>query len=157
MKEELPGVRKAILRVSMVLGKADGVFPRLRNLALAGLGGHQGNGRQYLSWIHELDFARITEWILVHDNLDGVFNVTAPEAISNRDFMLLLRKACKMPIGIPAPKWLLEIGALVIGTETELVLKSRWVYPKRLLESGFCFQFSQAKLAVEDLVATKAQ
>lgn len=155
MKEDVPGVRKAVLRVSMVLGKVDGVLPRLKNLVQAGLGGHQGNGRQYVSWIHEQDFARITEWILTHKNLNGIFNVTAPEALSNRRFMQLLRKVYKIPFGIPTPKWLLEIGAIIIGTETELVLKSRWVYPERLLESGFRFQFPKAKQAIQDFVSKK--
>jgi len=153
MRADLAGVRKAVLRVSMVLGENDGVFPQLKNLVHAGLGGHQGNGRQYVSWIHEQDFARITEWILMHEKMEGVFNVTAPEAISNCDLMKLLRKTYNIPFGIPTPSWLLEIGAFIIGTETELVFKSRWVYPKRLVESGFRFQYPQANLAIQDLVS----
>jgi uncharacterized protein (TIGR01777 family) len=152
----LPGVRKAVLRVSMVLGQKDGVFPRLKNLVLTGLGGYQGNGNQYVSWIHETDFARITEWLLKHEDLNGVFNVTAPEAISNRAFMQTLRKAYKKPFGLFTPKWLLEIGAVIIRTETELVLKSRWVYPKRLLDSGFQFQYPTAEVALNSFARSSA-
>lgn len=150
-KAEVSKVRKVVLRVSMVLGRRDGVFPRLRNLVLAGLGGCQGKGGQYVSWIHELDFARITEWILLNESLGGVFNVSAPEAVTNKSFMQLLRKAYRVPIGINTPKWLLEIGASLIGTETELVLKSRWVYPERLLSLGFRFQFPNADGAIKEL------
>jgi uncharacterized protein len=151
MKLEVQGVRKALLRVSMVLGRNDGVFPRLKNLVLSGLGGCQGKGNQYVSWIHEQDFARITEWMLLNESLSGVYNVTAPEAVTNKSFMQLLRKVYRIPVGIKTPGWLLEIGAILIGTETELVLKSRWVYPKRLLGSGFRFLFPTVKDAINDL------
>lgn len=151
MKTEVTGVRKAVLRVSMVLGCRDGVFPRLKNLVLFGLGGCQGRGNQYVSWIHEQDFARITEWILLNESFSGVFNVTAPEAVTNKSFMQQLRNAYRIPIGINTPQWLLEIGAILIGTETELILKSRWVYPKRLLNLGFRFQFPNVQEAIKDL------
>lgn len=154
MKADLPGVRKAVLRVSMVLGQKDGVFPRLRNLVLAGLGGSQGQGTQYVSWIHEQDFSRITEWILLNETLNGIINVTAPEAVMNRSFMQLIHKGYHVPIGLSTPKWLLELGAAIIRTETELVLKSRWVYPKRLLNEGFSFNFPTAEEAIKQLTSS---
>lgn len=155
MKAEVPGVRKVVLRVSMVLGCKDGVFPRLKNLVLSGIGGCQGKGNQYVSWIHEQDFARITEWILLNESFNGVLNVSAPEVVTNKSFMQLLRKAYRVPLGINTPQWLLEIGALLIGTETELVLKSRWVYPKRLLNLGFQFQYPNVQDAIKDLSRKK--
>ncbi|MBL7718378.1 MAG: TIGR01777 family oxidoreductase [Flavipsychrobacter sp.] len=147
-----PATRKVALRMGIVLGRRDGVFPRLRNMVRFGLGGKQGNGRQYVSWIHEHDVARITEWLLQHPELQGHINCVAPSAVTNAELMRHLRQACKMPIGLPAPAWLLEIGALLIGTETELILKSRWVTPKRLLGSGFKFRFEKLEDAVRDVV-----
>lgn len=147
-----PATRKVALRMGIVLGRRDGVFPRLRNMVRFGLGGKQGNGRQYISWIHEHDVARITEWLLQHEDLSGAINCVAPNAVTNAQLMRHIRQACKMPFGLPAPAWLLEIGARLIGTETELILKSRWVTPKRLLDSGFQFRFGEAAEAVRDVV-----
>ncbi len=150
-----PGTRKVALRMGIVLGREDGAFPRLHNLVKLGLGGSQGNGRQMVSWIHEQDAARSTEWLLNHEELSGIYNCTSPRAITNTDLMRTIRKACHMPFGLPAPKWLLEIGAAIIGTETELILKSRWVKPQRLLESGFRFAFEKVEDAVKEIVGAK--
>jgi uncharacterized protein (TIGR01777 family) len=147
--------RKIALRMAIVLGARDGAFPRLNNLVELRMGGRQGNGKQLISWVHEHDAARTTEWLLEHKNLEGIINCTAPTAINNFDFMRTIRKACRVSFGLPAPKWLLEIGAAVIGTETELILKSRWVEPKRLMESGFKFAFSRAEDAVKEILAEK--
>jgi len=152
---DITPVRKVLLRVSMVMGRNDGVFPRLKNLVLTGLGGHQGTGYQMISWIHELDFARATEWILQHNDMEGVFNITAPVAVNNRKFMKSLRETYGVPFGLPAPQWLLELGASIIGTETELILKSRWVYPQRLLQSGFRFQFQEASHAIHEIASSR--
>jgi hypothetical protein len=154
-KWETPATRKAVLRIGMVLGRDESVFPYLRNLACFGLGGHQGTGSQYISWIHVQDFVRSTEWLLKNEALSGTFNVTSPDAVTNKEFMKLMRKTYGIPFGIPSPKWLLEIGAIVMGTETELVLKSRWVYPKRLLDSGFRFNFPKAEPAIHELAARR--
>ena len=151
-KYETPKTRKVALRMGIVLGRSDSVFPRLLNLVRLGMGGMQGNGEQYVSWVHELDAARSTEWLLDHPQLTGVINCTAPIPIKNAELMHNIRKTYGMPIGLPAPKWLLEIGSVVIGTETELILKSRWVLPKRLLDSGFKFEFETAEAAVEDIL-----
>ncbi|WP_426670581.1 TIGR01777 family oxidoreductase [Mucilaginibacter sp. McL0603] len=147
--------RKIALRMGIVLGRKDSVFPRLLNLVKFGLGGKQGNGQQYVSWVHEQDAARCTEWLMQHPEINGVVNCTAPEAIKNEDLMLAIKKAYGMPIGLPAPAWLLEIGARLIGTETELILKSRWVTPKRLLDSGYDFLFTKAEHAIDDLLSIR--
>jgi len=148
-------VRKVALRMGIVLGRSDGVFPRLLNLVRFGLGGKQGNGQQHVSWVHEQDVARSTEWILDHPEMNGVINCTAPEAIKNTDLMHVLRKNYGMPIGLPTPAWLLNIGARIIGTETELILKSRWVAPKRLLDSGYQFLFTKADYAIDDILSLR--
>lgn len=147
--------RKMVLRVSLVLGRGDGVFPRLKNLVRFGLGGYQGHGRQMVSWIHEDDLARITEWCLERGRDGATYNATAPEPVSNRAFMTCFREAYGLPFGLPSPKWLLEIGAALIGTETELILKSRWVLPAGLLEEGFRFQYARAAHAVDELMSRR--
>ncbi len=149
------GTKKVLLRVGLVLDPDDGVFPRMKNLVRLGMGGHQGNGRQMMSWIHQQDLARIVEWAH-HNGRDGdIYNVTAAEAVTNRQFMKLLRTSYGIPFGLPTPQWLLEPGARLIGTETELILKSRWVYPKRLLDNGFKFQFPLAAAAIAEVLSRR--
>ncbi|CAN5499356.1 TIGR01777 family oxidoreductase [soil metagenome] len=148
-KYDTPHTRKINLRMGMVLGRDDSVFPRLLTLVKTGMGGMQGNGRQYVSWVHEHDVARITEWFITNPQAQGIFNCTAPEAVRNSELMRTIRSACGMPFGLPVPGWLLEAGALLIGTETELVLKSRWVVPKRLLDEGFEFTYPTVGEAVK--------
>jgi uncharacterized protein len=149
---DTPKTRKIALRMSIVMGAADGAFPRLLNLVKFGLGGMQGNGEQYVSWVHEQDTARCMEWLFDRPEMDGVINCTAPTPIKNKMFMSYIRQACHMPLALPAPEWLLKIGAIVIGTETELILKSRWVLPQRLTDDGFVFKFPEAKAAVENIL-----
>jgi len=153
-KYETPKTRKVALRMGIVLGRSDSVFPRLLNLVKLGFGGKQGNGGQYVSWVHETDAAHSTEWLMDHSELSGVFNCVAPNPVKNNDLMRIIRKIYGMPIGLPAPKWLLEIGSVVIGTETELILKSRWVLPKRLLDSGFKFEYPDIERAVKNILTT---
>ncbi|SEJ24065.1 hypothetical protein SAMN05216327_107287 [Dyadobacter sp. SG02] len=147
-----PGTRKVALRMGVVFGKRDGAFPRLLALARLGLGGKQGNGQQYMSWLHEQDAAKCTEWLLQNEAVSGILNCTSPNPAKNEVVMAALRKACGMPVGIPAPAWLLEIGTRVIGTEMELLLKSRWVLPKRLLDHQFEFSYPEIGHAVNDIV-----
>ncbi|GHE28726.1 TIGR01777 family oxidoreductase [Sphingobacterium griseoflavum] len=149
---DTPRTRKIALRMGIVLGRSDGAFPRLLNLVKCGLGGRQGNGKQYVSWVHEQDAAQCTEWLLTHNDLQGIINCTAPEALTNTFFMQHIRQAIGIPFGLPSPAWLLEIGATLIGTETELILKSRWVLPQRLLDSGYPFLFAKAEHAIKDLL-----
>ncbi|OKS88376.1 TIGR01777 family oxidoreductase [Mucilaginibacter polytrichastri] len=153
-KAPTPRTRKVALRMSIVMGAADGAFPRLLNLVKFGLGGMQGSGMQYVSWVHEHDAARCTEWLLQHPELNGVFNCTSPQPIKNKAFMADIRKAAHVILGLPAPAWLLQIGAVIIGTETELILKSRWVLPKKLTDSGFTFMFPDAETALNNILTT---
>jgi len=148
-----PKTRKIALRMGIVLGMADSAFPRLLNLVKFGLGGKLGNGKQYLNWVHEHDAVKCTEFLLQHTGLDGTINCTAPVPMQNAAFMASLRKACGIPFGLPTPGWLLSIGMAIVGSETELLLKSRWVIPRRLLDAGYQFQFSEAEYAIKDLLS----
>lgn len=148
-----PSTRKIALRMGIVLGRSDGVFPRLLNLVKFGLGGKQGDGEQYVAWVHEQDVANSIEWLNEHKELSGAINCTAPEPIKNTDLMKCIRNAYGIPFGLPSPVWLLELGAMVIGTETELILKSRWVLPKRLTDSGYEFLFKRVGYAVKDILS----
>jgi NAD dependent epimerase/dehydratase family enzyme len=117
-----------------------------------GLGGRAGDGLQYVSWIHDSDFIRAVLWIIAHDELAGVVNVSSPNPLPQEDFMRALRRAAGVRVGLPAMKWMLEIGAVVMGTETELILKSRRVVPARLVEGGFAFTYPDWPGAALDLV-----
>lgn len=147
-----PKTRKIALRMGIVLGKADGAFPRLLNLVKIGMGGKQGNGEQYVSWVHEQDAARSIEWLLQQEEINGIINCTAPNPVKNHALMLQIRKTYGISFGFPAPAWLLAIGAKIIGTETELILKSRWVKPTLLLNGGFEFKYPTIELAIEDIL-----
>jgi uncharacterized protein (TIGR01777 family) len=146
-----PATRKVCLRVGIVLGLEDGAYPLMRRMTKLGLGGKQGNGKQQFTWIHELDTARIVEWVYENPNANGIYNCTSPGPIANKEVMRLIRKTLRVPFGLPSPAWLLKIGAVFIGTETELILKSRWVIPKRLLDEGFRFQFPEMENALKDI------
>ena len=147
-----PRTRKVLLRTSMVLGRGrNSVFPVLRRLTRFGLGGRQGSGKQFVSWIHESDFCRAVAWVIGHDELAGPVNLCAPNPLPNAEMMQLFREAGNVPFGLPAPEWLLEIGAFFLRTETELMLKSRRVVSRRLAESGFKFQFPTFREALLDL------
>jgi len=153
-----PRTRKITLRSSMTMSPdRGGVFSVLSGLTRAGLGGTQGPGIQYVSWIHDQDYCRAIDYLLerpeITDATDGIVNMTAPNPLPNRDFMRELRRAWHVPIGLPATTPMLEIGALFLRTETELILKSRRVVPAVLLNSGFTFQFPNWPEAAKDLVA----
>jgi uncharacterized protein len=154
-KESAPSTRKVLLRTSIVLGRQGGVFPRLLNLVRFGLGGRQGNGNQMISWIHDEDLARMISWLIANKEIEGTYNATAPSPVSNHSLMKSLRKIYGSSIGLPSPVWLLQLGALLIGTETELILKSRWVVPKKLEQLNFPFKFRTIELALADIVQQK--
>lgn len=149
---QTPDTRKVTLRVAMVLGEKGGVMPVMKRLVQFGLGGKQGKGNQYVSWVHETDFVNSIQWIIQHKELEGIYNCSAPYPVPNAIFMQLMRRACKMPIGLPSAAWMLEIGAWLIRTETELVLKSRWVVPTKLLQSGFRFTYPEVNSAIINIV-----
>lgn len=147
-----PGTRKIALRMSMVFGPEPGtVFRVLRRLARVGLGGIMAGGKQYVAWIHEQDYCRAVEWLLEHEDLNGPFNVAAPDPVTNREMMAALRRVVGMPIGLPAARWMMEIGAFFLRTETELMIKSRRVMPGKLLASGFRFDFPKLQEAAREI------
>jgi uncharacterized protein len=144
--------RKVAMRTAMVLGRnTNSVFPMLRRLTRLGLGGKMGDGRQFVSWIHQDDFCRAIQWLLTNDALSGPVNVAAPNPVTNAEMMKIFRDVCGMPVGLPAANWMLEIGAFFLRTETELILKSRRVIPRRLTESGFTFGYPLLRAALEEL------
>lgn len=173
-EEELPSTRRVALRTAIVLGDGSALIPLLR-LARLGLGGPQldgrwpatrarldagtyhefrsRGGRQRFSWIHLADVERAIRFIVDHPELDGVVNLSAPNPTDNRAMMATLRRVVGMPIGIPTPRWMLEIGSWAIRTETELVLKSRWVIPERLSAAGFEFAYPDLEPAVRSILA----
>ena len=148
-----PRTRKIAMRTSLVFSPTPGnVFAVMSNLVRAGLGGTQGNGHQYVSWMHESDYARAIEFLIHHEEIDGPVNLASPNPLPNREFMAALRDAWDMPNGMPAPAFLLAIGMFFLRTETELVLKSRRVVPGCLLDAGFQFQFPIWPEAARELV-----
>jgi uncharacterized protein (TIGR01777 family) len=147
-----PRTRKVTLRSAMVLGHArNSVLPNMLRLVRLGLGGSMAGGRQYVSWIHNEDFCRAIEWVIDHEAVLGIVNLAAPNPLPNTDFMRTLREICGVPLGLPAARWMLEVGAFFMRTETELIIKSRRVVPGRLLAEGFKFCFPELRAAVEDL------
>jgi NAD dependent epimerase/dehydratase family enzyme len=130
---------------------AGGIFDTLLGLVRRGLGGAAGDGRQYVSWIHEDDFVSAVRWLIDHEDVSGVVNLAAPHPIPNAEFMRVLRAASGALFGLPASRWMLELGALFMRTETELILKSRRVVPARLLERGFEFKYPHWRDAARDL------
>ena len=148
-----PATRKVALRTSLTMSPdPGGVFSVLLRLVKLGLGGTQGPGTQFVSWMHDLDYCRATDFLLEHPEISGPVNFTVPEAIPNRDFMRILREAWGQPIGLPAFSWMLELGAIPMQTETELILKSRRAVPKVLLDHGFQFTYPDWPSAAQDLV-----
>ncbi|MEF3302136.1 TIGR01777 family oxidoreductase [Paenibacillus sp. GYB003] len=147
----LPKTRQAALRIAIVLGKDGGVMVPYKHLIAFGLGGAQGPGNQMFSWIHVDDLFRIIRFIMEHEDISGVINCASPHPVPNREFMKRLRSVLNKRVGFPSPRWLLEIGAFVIRTETELILKSRWVIPERLQKHGFAFRFNHIHDALQDI------
>jgi NAD dependent epimerase/dehydratase family enzyme len=128
-----------------------GIFDTLLGLVRCGLGGSAGDGRQYVSWIHYEDFVEAVRWLIAHEEVDGAVNVASPNPLPNTEFMRALRQAAGVPVGLPATRLMLEIGAVFMRTETELILKSRRVVPGRLLDRGFVFKHPIWRDAAADL------
>jgi len=151
---ETPHTRKVLMRSAMTMSPdRRGIFDTLLLLVRFGLGGRAGSGRQYVSWIHDLDFIRAVRWIIEHDELAGPVNLAAPNPLPYSDFQRTIRAAWGMPLGLPATTWMVELGTRLMRTESELVLKSRSVVPGRLLKSGFKFKYPMWTGAAEDLCA----
>src|SRR5205823_538301 len=149
-----PKTRRIALRSAMIMSPdRGGIFDHLLRLVRWGLGGPSGSGKQFISWIHNVDFIRAIELLIAREDMEGVANVCSPCPVTNRDFMCNLRRAwCTSYVGLPAPEWMLSVGAALLRTETELVLKSRRVLPRRLLDAGFEFHFPNWRGACQDLV-----
>ena len=150
-----PGTRKIPLRIAIVLGRSGGALTPFANLARLGLGGHMGDGRQKFSWVHVEDLYRSIRFLHARTDITGPVNVASPDVVSNQEMMRLVRRAYGARFGIPTPAWLLRAGAVLIRTETELVLKSRWVQPQKLLDAGFVY--SQPELGRALLQIAKGQ
>src|SRR5271169_4295005 len=149
-----PNTRKIALRSAMIMSPdRGGIFDTLLRLVRFGLGGSAGSGRQFISWIHDADFLSAIEFLIGHEDFTGCVNLSSPNPVPNKEFMRALRQACGTLIGLPAAKWMLEIGSIFLRTETELVLKSRRVVPGRLLEAGFQFKFPDWSVAAQNLFA----
>jgi uncharacterized protein len=151
-EQKLEKTRQVALRIAIVLGKNGGVIIPFKNLVKCFLGGKQGNGNQMFSWIHIEDLFQTCLFILKNDKIEGILNCSSPKPITNNELMRTFRKVMKMPFGFNSPQFLLEIGARIIKTETELILKSRWVLPDRLEKLGFEWKFKTINACLEDIL-----
>lgn len=148
-----PNVRQISLRISFVLGKKSGAFPLLAKFAKLGLGGAQGTGKQWMSWLHEDDFVSIVRFLIEQQELSGPFNLAAPQPVLNEDFMNCLRQQlAPLGLGLPAPAWGVKLGCFVIGSASELALQSRKVRSQKLDDAGYSFLFPELQDAIRDLV-----
>jgi uncharacterized protein len=138
--------------MAITLGEGGVMIPYF-NLLKFGLGGQQGNGKQMYSWVHVEDTCRMIEWLVEHDELEGTFNCSSTDPITNKMFMQTLRKVTNTKVGLPAYEWMLKIGAAIIGTETELILKSRWVLPTKILQTGFQFKYALLEDALKNIIS----
>jgi uncharacterized protein (TIGR01777 family) len=147
----LPCTRQVVLRMAIVLGHG-GVMKPFINLVRFGAGGKQGSGNQMFSWIHIEDLHRIILFLEATKQLDGIFNCSSPNPVKNKTFMKTLRQSMNVPFGLPLPAWLLEIGAALIKTERELLLKSRWVIPEKLLKAGYVFEYPSLEKTLKNIL-----
>ncbi len=151
-----PATRKLALRTAMVMSPERGsIFDVLLGLVRRGVGGAVAGGRQFVSWIHERDFVRAVRLLLAREDLAGAINLAAPGPLPQREFMAVLRRAWGTRVALPATRWMVELGAFVLRTDTELILKSRRVVSRRLPEAGFVFDFPDWPAAAEDLVSRR--
>ncbi len=150
------GARKVALRSAMVMGHAqNSAYTHFKTVVKLGMGGPEGKGTQMVSWIHIADWISAVEWIVEHPELEGPINLTSPYPLPNKEFLKELRQVMNVPIALPLPTWTLKMGAFVLGTETELLLKSRWVLPTKLVESGFSFQYPEWQEAAKQLCSNE--
>jgi uncharacterized protein len=149
-----PRTRKVAMRTAIVMAPGSGgAFQTLYNVARLGLGGRIGDGRQFVSWIHDSDLVRATRWLIEREDMTGTVNLASPNPLPYSDFMRALRRACGMPLALPATKWMIEIAMWVLQSESELILKSRRIVPGRLLGKGFSFEYPEWPAAAGDLVS----
>ena len=138
--------------MAIVLGRNGGVLKPFLNLVRFGLGGRQGNGRQMFSWIHIAEVFNIMLFVMEHKELSGVYNCSAPNPVTNEILMKTFREKTNTKVGMSSPAWFLRMGAVIIKTETELILKSRWVIPEKLLKAGYQFKYPTLNLALENIL-----
>ncbi len=148
-------IRKVALRIAIVLGKDGGALKPMVNLVKYGLGGHQGSGRQMFSWLHIEDLYRIIQFIMDNKKLEGIYNCSSPNPLTNFLFMQEMRRQLKPPFYLSSSEFLLRIGAFIINTETELILKSRWVIPGKLMDAGYIFQYPTVESALKNILEQK--
>jgi uncharacterized protein (TIGR01777 family) len=150
-----PGTRKIPMRIAIVLGRGGGALRPFANLARLGLGGRMGPGTQKFSWIHVEDLYRCVRFLHARKDITGPVNVASPDVVTNRELMRMVRRAYGARFGIPTPAWLLRLGAVLIRTETELVLKSRWVQPEKLLDAGFVYSQPELGRALQQIAKAR--
>ncbi|MGH7244717.1 MAG: TIGR01777 family oxidoreductase [Phycisphaerales bacterium] len=151
------GTRSVVLRTSFVLSRRGGALPTLERLARFGLGGKIGSGRQGLSWIHEKDITRLMKRAIADPTMSGMYVATAPTPVSMLDFMQELRRAVRMPLGLPSPAWMVRIGSMILRNDPELALLGRYCASKRLSEEGFRFSFPGLRSAFDSLYGPREQ
>lgn len=144
--------RKVALRIAITIGESGGVMKPFINLVRYGLGGRQGNGKQMFSWVHIEDLFQVIQFTIENKNISGIYNCASPKPITNDAFMKAIRNILKPLIHLPSPKFLLKVGAYFIKTEPELILKSRWVIPEKLLQAGYTFKYPDIKTALENIL-----
>lgn len=149
---DTPATRKVFLRIGMVLQLGSGVLKPFMTMVKMGFGGKIGNGNQYLTWIHEEDFINMINWIIEIPKANGIIHCASPKPVKNKDFMKELREICKVPFGFPTPEFILKIGAVIIGTEPELVLSGRRVVSEILPEHHYVFKYPDLKEALKNLI-----
>ena len=151
------GVRPVVVRCAIVFSNKGGAFPRYAQLVRWGLGGRHGSGRQYVSWVHEADVAAFFQWLIDEPRAEGILNLAAPNPVMEQDMLKAMRARIKPMVALPTPRWLLRIGAAIIGTETELILKSRRVVPTRAQGLGFRFALERLDSALKDLLMIQSE
>lgn len=154
-KHHRTGVRQVAVRCAMVFSNGGGAYPRFVDLVRMGLGGHHGSGKQYVSWVHETDVAQFFQWLIDAPSVEGIINLAAPNPLPERELMHALRQRLKPVVAFNIPEWMLGIGAVLLRTETELVLKSRRVVPTRALNLGYTFTHDRINSALDDLMRTQ--
>jgi len=147
-----PSTRKITMRTSFIFGpEPGGAYETFRKLVLLRLGGKMGHGRQFVSWMHSDDFCKSIEWLINNERATGVYNLCSANPLTNGEMMAGIRNVLGVGYGFSPSRWLLELGAFFLRTETELIIKSRYVYPKRLLEEGFVFDHPDFEAAIRDI------
>lgn len=148
----LPQTRQVAFRTAIVLGKNGGVLQPYIRLTKFGLGGRQGDGKQKFSWVHIEDYYQTLRFVADQQQISGPLNICSPEVVTNNELMATLRKVMRVPLGIPAPAFAIKAGTALMGIESDLVLKSLWVLPKRLTEANYPFRYQHLQEALEDII-----